>query len=107
MNFVKDDNVVYDEIAEKVIEKGVSLDNNSSGYDPNEKDEMFIEAGRLVIDQQNASIGMLQRRFRMGFNRAARIIDQLESEGVISSQDGKKPREVLMTLDEFNYKFGG
>ena len=66
---------------------------------------MFIEAGRLVIDQQNASIGMLQRRFRMGFNRAARVIDQLEAEGVISRQDGKKPREVLMTAEEFESKF--
>ena len=66
---------------------------------------MFIDAGRFIIDQQNASIGMLQRRFRMGFNRAARIIDQLEVEGVISRQDGKKPREVIMTAEEFENKF--
>ena len=73
----------------------------------NEKDDMFVEAGRLVIEQQNASIGMLQRRFRMGFNRAARVIDQLEAEGVISAQDGKKPREVLMSIEDFRNKFGG
>lgn len=107
VNYVRDDNVSYDEVAENAIEKSVMVDGSGSSYDPNEKDDMFLEAGRLVIDQQNASIGMLQRRFRMGFNRAARVIDQLESEGVISPQDGKKPREVLMSAEEFENKFGG
>ena len=107
VNYVKDDSVVYDEVAENAIEKGVSGESGGSGFDPNEKDDMFVEAGRLVIEQQNASIGMLQRRFRMGFNRAARVIDQLEAEGVISAQDGKKPREVLMSIEEFRNKFGG
>ncbi|MBO6119155.1 MAG: DNA translocase FtsK [Lachnospiraceae bacterium] len=105
VSFVKDDAVHYDEIAENAIDKGVAYEGNA--YDPNEKDDMFLEAGRLVIDQQNASIGMLQRRFRMGFNRAARVIDQLEAEGVISPQDGKKPREVLMSAIDFENKFGG
>ena len=104
VDYVKDDSVSFDIDAEKIIEKGISNENGGS-YDSDEKDDMFIEAGRLVIDQQNASIGMLQRRFRMGFNRAARVIDQLEAEGVISRQDGKKPREVLMTAEEFESKF--
>lgn len=104
VDYVRDDNVDFDIDAERIIEKGVGSE-SSSGYDPDEKDEMFLEAGRMVIDQQNASIGMLQRRFRMGFNRAARIIDQLEAEGVISRQDGKKPREVIMTAEEFEHKF--
>ena len=104
VDFVKDDNTEFDLQAENAIEKGVTGESGSS-YDPDEKDELFIEAGRLVIDQQNASIGMLQRRFRMGFNRAARVIDQLEAEGVISRQDGKKPREVLMSVEEFENKF--
>ena len=106
VDFVKDDNTEFDLQAENAIEKGISGEGASS-YDADEKDDMFIDAGRLVIEQQNASIGMLQRRFRMGFNRAARVIDQLESEGVISRQDGKKPREVLMTIEEFESKFGG
>ena len=104
VDFVRDDNAEYDLEAEKIIDKGMGSDSSNS-YDSNEKDDMFIDAGRLVIDQQNASIGMLQRRFRMGFNRAARIIDQLEDAGVISRQDGKKPREVLMTAEEFESKF--
>ncbi len=104
VDYVRDDNTEYDLEAEKIIDKGMGSESSSS-YDPNEKDEMFIDAGRLIIDQQNASIGMLQRRFRMGFNRAARIIDQLEDAGVISRQDGKKPREVLMSAEEFESKF--
>lgn len=107
VNYIRDDNAVYDEKAESIIEKSATFDDNGSNYDSNDKDEMFLEAGRLIIDQQNASIGMLQRRFRMGFNRAARIIDQLEAENVISAQNGKKPREILMTAEEFENKFGG
>ena len=107
VDYVRDDSVIFDETAEKIIDTGmVSSDIQGSSGD-NDRDEKFVDAGRLIVEQQNASIGMIQRRFAMGFNRAARIIDQLEREGVISKADGKKPREVLMTIDEFNEKFGG
>ena len=106
VNYVRDDSN-YDINAETAIEKGVPLDVKSDSNGNDEKDEKFIDAGRLVVEQQNASIGMIQRRFAMGFNRAARIIDQLEAAGVISRQEGKKPREVLMTIEEFEQKFGG
>ena len=106
VDYVKDTGVIYDEEAEKAIDKGLTSE-SGSGYDSNERDDMFYEAGKLIIEQQSASIGMLQRRFRMGFNRAARVIDQLADEGVISKQDGKKPREVLMEIDEFIEKYGG
>ena len=106
VDYVRDDSVVFDETAEKIIDTGItSSDTPDSSSD--DRDEKFVDAGRLILEQQNASIGMIQRRFAMGFNRAARIIDQLEREGVISKADGKKPREVLMTIDEFNEKFGG
>ena len=107
VDYVRDDSVVFDETAEKIIDTGVAPSDTSVGGSDNDRDEKFVDAGRLIVEQQNASIGMIQRRFAMGFNRAARIIDQLESEGVISKADGKKPREVLMTIDEFNAKFGG
>ena len=107
VEYVRDDDMVYDEVAEKVIDKGISMDSSDGRSNGDEKDDKFIEAGRLIVREQNASIGMIQRKFAMGFNRAARIIDQLESEGVISKQDGKKPREVLMTIEEFDNKFGG
>ena len=67
-----------------------------------DKDEYFVEAGRFIIEKDKASIGMLQRVYKIGFNRAARIMDQLYEAGVVSGEDSTKPRKVLMTHDEFN-----
>lgn len=106
VNYIKDDTMEYDENIEKSIENG-PISESTGSADGDEKDERFVEIGRFIVERQEASIGMIQRKFAMGFNRAARIIDQLESEGVISRQEGKKQREVLMTIDEFNAKFGG
>lgn len=106
VDYVKDTGAIYDTEAETAIERGATSDSQGGSYDPNEKDELYYEAGKLIIEQQSASTGMLQRRFRLGFNRAARIMDQLEMNGVISKQDGKKPREVLMTIEEFMQKEG-
>ena len=103
INYIKDMGVNYDEEVIEKIESNNEIHNTSKNTD--EKDEMFFEAGKLCIEMGNASIGLLQRRFRMGFNRAARIIDQLEEAKVISSQDGKKSREILMQLPEFIEKF--
>jgi len=64
-------------------------------------DEYFDEAGKFIIEKKKASIGLLQRAYRIGFNRAARIMDQLAESGVVSEEDGTKPRTILMTLDEF------
>lgn len=64
-------------------------------------DAYFIEAGKLIIDKDKASIGMLQRAFKIGFNRAARIMDQLAEEGVVGPEEGTKPRKVLMSQEEF------
>lgn len=67
----------------------------------NDRDTYFTEAGRLIIDKEKASIGMLQRMFKIGFNRAARIMDQLSEAGVVGPEEGTKPRKVLMTKEEF------
>ena len=69
--------------------------------DDNGRDEKFEEAGRFIIEKQKASIGTLQRVFKIGFNRGARIMDQLCEAGVVSEEDGKKPRNILMTMEEF------
>lgn len=67
-----------------------------------DRDEYFVEAGKFIIEKEKASIGMLQRRFKIGFNRAARIMDQLCEAGVVGEEEGTKPRRVLMTsADEF------
>lgn len=65
------------------------------------RDQYFAEAGRLIIDKEKASIGMLQRMFKIGFNRAARIMDQLSEAGVVGPEEGTKPRKVIMTAEEF------
>lgn len=104
VSYVKDDTAIYDENIYNAIDKGSSSD-SSGGFDPNEKDEMFYEAGKLAIEQGSISAGLIQRHFRMGFNRAARIVDQLTAEGVVSKQDGKKPREILLSMEEFDERF--
>ena len=71
-----------------------------------DKDTYFIEAGKLIIDKEKASIGMLQRMFKIGFNRAARIMDQLAEAGVVGPEEGTKPRKVLMSKEEFEEYLG-
>ena len=68
----------------------------------NSRDEYFEQAGRFIIEKEKASIGMLQRMFKIGFNRAARIMDQLAEAGVVGEEEGTKPRKVLMTMEEFD-----
>ncbi|SFN45022.1 DNA segregation ATPase FtsK/SpoIIIE, S-DNA-T family [Pseudobutyrivibrio sp. UC1225] len=72
-----------------------------SGEPDNSRDPLFAEAGRLVIENQKGSIGYLQRNFRIGFNRAARIMDQLAEAGVVGPEMGTKPREIRMAISEF------
>lgn len=69
--------------------------------DGNRRDQYFADAGHLIIDKEKASIGMLQRMFKIGFNRAARVMDQLAEAGVVGPEEGTKPRKVLMTAEEF------
>ena len=75
---------------------GASGSEASSGYD-----QYFAEAGRFIIEKDKASIGMLQRVFKIGFNRAARIMDQLCEAGVVGEEEGTKPRKVIMSEDAF------
>ncbi|MGN0268421.1 MAG: DNA translocase FtsK 4TM domain-containing protein [Lachnospiraceae bacterium] len=67
-----------------------------------ERDEYFESAARFIIEKDKASIGALQRNFKIGFNRAARIMDQLADAGVVGEEDGTKPRKILMSMEEFN-----
>lgn len=73
-----------------------------SAEDTDDRDVYFTEAGQLIIDKDRASIGMLQRTFKIGFNRAARIMDQLAEAGVVGPEEGTKPRKVLMSKEEFD-----
>ena len=78
------------------IKEGNLYSGEDDGYD-----EYFDEAGKLIIDKDKASIGMLQRVYRIGFNRAARIRDQLAEAGVVSEEEGTKPRKILMSKEDF------
>ncbi|MGG0237089.1 DNA translocase FtsK, partial [Bacillus rhizoplanae] len=65
------------------------------------EDELFFEACQFVVEQGGASTSSVQRRFRIGYNRAARLIEDMEAQGIISEARGTKPRDVLITEDEF------
>ena len=80
---------------------------NGSGKDfnPNERDELFMEAARLVTQHQHGSTSLIQRKLKLGYNRAGRIIDQLESAGIVGHFEGSKAREVkykdMGSLEEY------
>lgn len=69
-----------------------------------DRDALFADAGKFIIEKDKASIGMLQRVFKIGFNRAARIMDQLSEAGVVGPEEGTKPRKIIMSAEQFeNY----
>ena len=72
-----------------------------NGASDDDRDEYFVQAGKFIIDKNKASIGMLQRMFKIGFNRAARIMDQLFEAGVVGPEERTKPRQVLMSEEQF------
>ena len=97
----------YSDHVQKKMEDLQSYGNNGSvaisdndGADDG-KDSYFSEAAKIIVDKEKASIGMLQRYLKVGFNRAARIMDQLEEAGIVGPEEGTKPRKVLMTKEEY------
>ena len=104
VEFLADKNpkVTYNPQIEQQVNT-ISLSGGSSGGN-DENDIYFVDAGKFIIEKERASIGMLQRMFKIGFNRAARIMDQLSDAGVVGPEEGTKPRKVLMSMEEFeNY----
>ena len=96
----KNQGAVYD----TAIEKQVNTASAAGGAGGGDRDVYFTDAGKFIIEKEKASIGMLQRMFKIGFNRAARIMDQLCDAGVVGPEEGTKPRKVLMSAEEFeNY----
>lgn len=91
-----------EEMADKIVSVQSMQANVSAGNSKGaEFDDYFAEAGKFVIEKDKASIGMLQRVYKIGFNRAARIMDQLSEVGVVGPEEGTKPRKVIMSLEEF------
>ncbi len=116
VNFIKAQGIAsYDDDIEAKIQTcsssssgGSAQFGDSAGGDEN--DELFRDAGFFIIDSNKASIGWLQRKFKIGFNRAARVMDQLAEANVVGPDAGTKPREILMSREQFeNYleEYGG
>lgn len=105
VDFMKEQNgeVSYSqEIEEKMntISTSAATEGTAAGITGDEKDPYFVDAAKLLIDKDKGSIGMLQRYFKVGFNRAARIMDQLEEAGIVGPDEGTKPRQVLMSPEQ-------
>lgn len=96
-------NVYSDDVEEQIksMDSSSGGGGTSGGEGGSEYDQYFADAGRFIIEKDKASIGMLQRMFKIGFNRAARIMDQLCEAGVVGEEEGTKPRKVLMSAEEF------
>lgn len=94
-------NTYYEDIEEKIQSIGSTGAGVSGAAGAAERDEYFEKAGIFIIEKDKASIGMLQRYFKVGFNRAARIMDQLSEAGVVGEEEGTKPRKVLMSMEQF------
>lgn len=104
--YIKEENgqVSYNSSVEEQmnsIESGNTTVSIDSGQTGDGRDPYFADAAKLLIDKEKGSIGMLQRYFKVGFNRAARIMDQLEEAGIVGPEEGTKPRKVLMSPEQF------
>ena len=84
------------ELPEPVVEGGDSLDGSANDADLGHLDPMFDEAAHLIVSSQQGSTSLIQRKFSIGYNRAGRLMDQLEKAGVVGQAHGSKPREVLI-----------
>lgn len=107
VDFLKEESgeVTYDEsISNEIANTKVGGSGGGASSAEPEYDDYFVDAGKFIIGKDKASIGMLQRVYKIGFNRAARIMDQLSEAGVVGPEEGTKPRKVLMSMEEFeNY----
>jgi S-DNA-T family DNA segregation ATPase FtsK/SpoIIIE len=86
-----------------VYDETITEEEKKTGVDGMEfdKDELYDEAARIVVQTGQASISYLQRKMRIGFSRAARLVDMMEAEGLVSAATGGKPREVLVGREYF------
>lgn len=103
VDFIKKQQIEV-EYNEDAIEEIQSVDKQLKGSE-HEVDELFSEAIEIVLDAGQASISMLQRRLRIGYARAARIIDEMEIRGIVSGFDGERPRDVLITKEEWDTSY--
>ena len=102
VDFVKSNNEIKNKVESKIEQaiedKKVKIDN--------EKDPLFKEAVELVVNDEQASISYIQRKLKVGYSRAGRIVDQMEEMGIIGPHEGSKPRKLLKTKEELDMILG-
>lgn len=104
VDFISKKETVYDNSIQEAFAAAAVSGGGTQDTSAGDRDVYFTDAGKFIIEKDKASIGMLQRVFKIGFNRAARIMDQLCDAGVVGSEEGTKPRKILMTMEQFeNY----
>lgn len=94
----------YDQDMIERMEKATMSDAEKEDYN-SEYDDRLPEAVEIVVEAGQASVSMLQRRMRVGYARAGRLIDEMEQRGIVSEADGSKPRSVLITREQMNELF--
>ncbi|MEX1307115.1 MAG: DNA translocase FtsK [Eubacteriales bacterium] len=97
----------YDKNAVEDIKNGSVGDSSVGGGKSDDTDELLPKAVEIVLEHEQASISMLQRRLRVGYARAARLIDEMEVRGIVSRSEGPKPRQVLIGWEQYNDMFKG
>ena len=98
VEFVKgDEEAEYDE---EIMERLEHADEPEAD-DPGDSDELLSAAIEIVVDSGQASVSMIQRRLKVGYSRAGRIVDQMEARGIIGPHEGSKPRQVLITKQQY------
>jgi S-DNA-T family DNA segregation ATPase FtsK/SpoIIIE len=85
----------------------LDLDEEMGGATDSDEDELFDQAVQIILEAKQASVSLLQRRMRIGYTRAARLIDSMEAKGIIGPYEGSKPREVLYTLEGYRARMQG
>lgn len=106
VDFLKNENgmVEYSEEIQQKVERAecITSSGGDSSQSGDDRDTLFMEVGKFLIESDKGSIGSIQRRFKVGFNRAARIMDQLEEAGLVGPEEGTKPRKIIMSQEEFD-----
>ena len=83
-------------------DESITADEKAPEAAPAEHDDLYDQAARIIVSSGQASISFLQRRLRIGFSRAARLVDMMEADGLVSAGTSGKPREVLVQSDYFD-----
>ena len=102
---------MLEEIEKKAMQTGTKKPATASDPDPSDEemegDEILPQAVDVILETGQASVSMLQRRLKLGYSRAARLVDQMEERGIVGPFEGSKPRQLLITKEQWQAMRGG